>query len=320
MLLCHVLAGYRKDPEWKERANATMEHIIGNVEAMGDMGYADGFTVVGWCLEWLAQNGMFEASTDHLLEDFDDSVYKLVMFGLDKNLSLSNGAIGKSAYFLKRYQSLNFQTHRYKIICLQECLVLLTDEISEEAASLVEDIRTEGITDFAHLVDLSHAIIVLSKVWRYKINIECIENAIYLSVPFVIRLLQDLSEDSRFCLRPEKMKEAVLRLGYSVWYAGMAIGCQDWKQKGELYLGSYLREWLKTPYTEEKTCIFPILARLTHYTGNERYKAILADALEDLDKNMPGDKLNNGMYSILLSVLGCLHEEYHHWDEALLFG
>ncbi len=320
IIACNALYNYTENEYWKEEGIALVDDVCNALGETNEMGYAYGFTGIGWCIEWLVQKGLITANTDEILEDFDDNVYKLVMFGVDKNISLHNGAIGKSAYFLKRMQAVNVETSRFKTICHHECLVLLTDEMQQNTLLMMASANDDALESIQNLIHIADTIIFFSKILILKINIANVEDALYSLVEFAFDFLEKKYNGINKNIPLTGAYEAIIKLSYACHYAGIKAGCMQWKNKGAEYLEIFAKNWQENSVVNERLGMFPILARVYYHTGNQHFLNIFANEALLLDVNNVEKKLQNGLYSVLLSAVSVLKSSTIDWDEALLYS
>lgn len=318
-----VLFRYTSRKAFEYKAKVALDGIYENIASVELLNYAEGLAGIGWAIEWMVQNKFIQANTDEVLEDIDDTIYKSVLYAPDNTVSLSIGTLSKAAYFLKRYQSVNPGTHRYKNICHQECLIILTDEIEEKTAKLREVLDIDGFISqderiSSEMIDLAHSIIFLSKFLSYKINVKAVEDSLYANMNHIEKILMKLWNINQFILLSPDMQYAILLTIYAYYYSGIKLKCQYWQQKGLQYLDRILDA--KSFYSDLLSAnlkYFPILGRLFFYTGMERYLKIMIRALES--ENAEITTFNSLVGSTdLLAAIGFLDPSCICWDEVLL--
>lgn len=131
-ILYYLLSKHTSDETLKEEGLALLDEISENITSIQKLGFGDGLAGIGWGVEWLVQNELLaDTNTDDVLEDVDNTLYKAVIYTREKDTSLLTGMLGSIAYFLRRELSRNPGTHRFRRICHQECIVILTDCLYE---------------------------------------------------------------------------------------------------------------------------------------------------------------------------------------------
>ena len=67
--------------------------------------FEHGLAGIGWGIEYLTRNGFLEADTDEVLEDFDNRIYKSIVFTDNLPINVENGLLGYAFYILTRMES-----------------------------------------------------------------------------------------------------------------------------------------------------------------------------------------------------------------------
>ncbi|HVI49410.1 MAG TPA: hypothetical protein VM802_31380 [Chitinophaga sp.] len=311
-VLCNALYHYTNEPEWKHKSGMLTEAIGDHVADVTGMGYADGLSGIGWSIEWMARHKFLQVNTDELLEDIDDTMYKVVMFGKDDEVSFSNGTLGKAQYFLKRYESVNYGTHRYKTICLQECLVLLTDEINEKLDELIAGFDKDELPATG-IENIGDSIFFLSLLLRHKLNMVVVETALYKAVKCGRGILERFSGEDY----PSVIHDPLCRLAYAFYFAGLKYPCHHWRAAGIHHFDIFAQQKKVLPASSD---IFVILGQLSGNTGEEKYAEQLAALCTGMDTDIYDLSLKEGVVKITMSVLGCIHPEMSSWAGSLLLA
>ena len=183
LCICYfVLAKIEKNPDYEIKARILLDEISDNIGEVEELDFANGLAGIGWGIEWLVQNNFVDANTDEILEDLDDELYKSVVFAKAASLSLHNGTLGKAMYFYKRLMSQNPNPVRYRTLCNQECLVLLTDEINEtllnkETGLLSVETFRQNLTPI-QMGEIAQCLVFLLKLILLRVNAEVTEKLI----------------------------------------------------------------------------------------------------------------------------------------------
>jgi len=114
---------------------------IGNVKSLD---FGNGLGGIGWGVEWIVQNNFITANTNEILEEIDDAMYKSVIFNNSIDLSISTGILGAIIYFYRRMTSKNPNASRYRALCNQECLFLLTDILCTQLSARMKHTKISG--------------------------------------------------------------------------------------------------------------------------------------------------------------------------------
>lgn len=177
----------------KQRAEILLDNIADNVNKISSCNFEDGLSGLGFAIEWLAQNNFININTDEVLEDIDDYLYKEVVFKKSLSIRLADGLLGKGLFFYKRLQAKNFNQNRYKIICLNECLVLLSDELLNWFTNLEAGLLNKKILDFTNqeIISTAQSLIFFSKLFSSRLNTKSSERGIYIISTFLKQAFED---------------------------------------------------------------------------------------------------------------------------------
>ncbi|MGM9476847.1 hypothetical protein ACS5PU_10460 [Pedobacter sp. GSP4] len=177
----------------KQRAEILLEHIADNVNQISSCNFEDGLAGLGFAIEWLAQNNFININTDEILEDIDDYLYKDVVFEKKSSIMLGDGLLGKGLFFYKRLQAKNPNQNRYRIICLNECLVLLSDELLNWFTNLEVGLLNKKILDFSsqEIITTAQSLIFFEKLFSSRLNTRSAERGIYIISSFLKRAFED---------------------------------------------------------------------------------------------------------------------------------
>lgn len=214
LLLYYALFRYTGHPHWEEKAQMMLDEVGENIGAVASAGFYEGLSGIGWSLEWLAQGGFVEANTDEVLEEVDNVLYKAMLQVQAGEGPLKDGVLGMAAYFLKRFEAANYGVHRYRRIVLQECLVILTDELCNR--------------DFNALPanDVADAIIFLSRLCKHNIHMEAVEAAMLRLALLAQKLL----------LSGALQLADGFKTAYGLWLLGDAYRCRKWQAQAKQWL------------------------------------------------------------------------------------
>ena len=189
-IIYYLLAKDTGNKDYKEKGLQLLNQISDNINSTKDLRFADGLAGIGWAVEWLVQNELLsDTNTDEVLEDVDDILYKSVVYSKDEYISLLDGTLGKIAYFLKRELSSNPNTHRFQRICLQECLVILTDDLADKITQgrLLTTIKLDHpISEpeaLLRIIDLGTLVTMISGF--PNINIQSVERTLYDVINYI---------------------------------------------------------------------------------------------------------------------------------------
>lgn len=189
-ILLYLLYRSSSDKQLSEAALEMLNSVSDSIANEEQLDFANGIAGIGWAVEWIAQNGFLEINTNEILEEIDDALYKSVVFGSDKNISLANGTLGKLLFFLSRYKSRNPNTHRLKNIFHEECLVLLSDDLHEKLLSDTGILKKEKLSE-NDLLNIGHLIYFFSDFLWTRVNEPTVEEALYEIVKFADKYIEE---------------------------------------------------------------------------------------------------------------------------------
>lgn len=323
VILYFCLSQYTKQSCYTEKAKKFLDDISNNIGNVESLDFIEGLAGIGWMIEWVKKNGFIDINTDKVLEEVDDTLYKSVLYAPERNLSLKNGGLGKAVYFLKRYEGKNPGTHRFKIICHQECLGLLTDEFRElllgDKGILLKRISNYTPTKEI-LLDLGHLLIFIPKILFHKINVEVNEKSLYAIIKYVDSFLQHYSSDEDIFSYYSANISDLLYLAYAYHQAGVKLSCQNWREKGIGYFNRIMQSVNKRIPTEIKIECIPMLCRLYNYTNEKYYLEDSMDVYQQIDVDNIPIILKNGIGGLLLSAISYDNQCAVNWDETILLS
>lgn len=209
-----VLSKITSDKKYDKRAHQVLSDIQGLIPNVNDLGFADGLSGIGWGVEWLVQNGFIQANSDKVLEELDDTIYTSVVYAKTSSLSIANGSIGKAMYFLSRLTARNPSRSRYRMVCILECLVLLSDEISDRILALVNHAELDKslILTSNELIEIAHCLTLMLLLNNKKINTVTSWNSVKVLIEFIENYIITSCIDNK---NNNKSNIACLNLVYS---------------------------------------------------------------------------------------------------------
>lgn len=218
-----ILYQQTQDSLFKSIFQNHLNKISENIEMVKDNGFKNGLAGIGWSIEWLSQNKILEGiNTDEILEDFDDLLYKTVVFTNNNDFTILYGNLGLFKYFHARCGSKNKGTHRYRKIVNQECLSILEDRVRQHL--LNKDLEFD-VKNIQALGDILKTISPLYNV----LNIEresILGNALIASEHILIEHLKDKIISD---LKPEEVLN-LLYLSVNILFASINISNYHYQQ------------------------------------------------------------------------------------------
>ena len=227
-ILLYLMCKSSSDNQFSELALEILNSVSDSIADEEQLSFENGLTGIGWAVEWITQNGFLKINTNDILEEIDDAIYKSVVFGSDKNISLSEGTLGKLLFFISRYKSRNPDTHRLKNIFHEECLVLLSDDLHEKLLGDGGVLKKETLGE-NDLLNLGHIIYFLSDFLLTRINEPTVENTLYEVVKFVDNYI-DKSINGKI------VKQSLVFLSFCYYLAGKNHKHNYWQERAEKFI------------------------------------------------------------------------------------
>lgn len=174
-----------------------LNRISENIEMVKDNGFKNGLAGIGWSIEWLSQNKILEGiNTDEILEDFDDLLYKTVVFTRNNDFTIINGNLGLFKYFYARCRSKNKGTHRYRKIVNQECLSILEDRVRQHLLSRDLEFNVKNIPALGDILKTISPLYNVLNIERESILCNALIASEHILIEHVKdKILSDLKHD-----------------------------------------------------------------------------------------------------------------------------
>ena len=281
-----------------------------------DPGY---LTWIGWGVEWLGRNGFLEENTDEVLEALDDEIYKNTLHCKSSDLSVHKGALGKANYFLARHSNKKNDTHRFRRICHEECLIFLVDEMEEKLfdgrnGTIQRYLNSGRMPARKDLLEFSQALVLLSKIANGRLQVPVIEEIIDRITSYIIGVFHLL--DRR---QIEYNLKELLRVSYSYAFAGKTLFHSAREEEGNKWFEFLVtfadQKALQDPY------VWQVINRVIHEKEDIRYTSIAeTNAINCMNKmkNTGVSCLSDFNYRSVLSLLSYGKAEIMKWDEMEL--
>lgn len=136
------LAKSSSNPIYESYAEELLDEIFEEISTSTPLDFENGLAGIGWGIEYLAQNGFVEADTDEVLEEFDNRLFKELIYNTPRELSLLKGLTGLGAYFLKRIQNPASNDEKIPHLTNKQLLIHIIDildDLSKNTASLIQE-------------------------------------------------------------------------------------------------------------------------------------------------------------------------------------
>lgn len=135
------LARQTKNQIYEDYAGELIDEIYEEITANTPVNFENGLAGIGWGIEYLVQNKFIEADTDEVLEEFDNRIFKELIYNTPKEIGLLNGIVGIGAYFLKRIQNPLANNEKITTLTNKQTLIHIIDELERQTQDVKEIIK-----------------------------------------------------------------------------------------------------------------------------------------------------------------------------------
>jgi hypothetical protein len=143
------LARQTKNQIYEDYAGELIDEIYEEITANTPVNFENGLAGIGWGIEYLVQNKFIEADTDEVLEEFDNRIFKELIYNTPKEIGLLNGIVGIGAYFLKRIQNPASNEDKITTLTNKQTLIHLIDELelqTQDISQIILEPTTTSVT------------------------------------------------------------------------------------------------------------------------------------------------------------------------------
>jgi|GEM_PF-759965 len=123
---------------YEDYAGELIDEIYEEITANTPVDFENGLAGIGWGIEYLVQNGFIEADTDEVLEEFDNRIFKELIYNTPQYIGLLNGLLGIGFYFLKRIKNKAFNDEKITTLTNKQTLIHLIDELYRKTQNITE--------------------------------------------------------------------------------------------------------------------------------------------------------------------------------------
>ena len=135
------LAREIKNQIYEDFAGELIDEIYEEITLNTPLDFENGLAGIGWGIEYLVQNGFIDANTDEVLEEFDDRLFRELVYNTPQEIGLLNGLAGLGAYFLKRIQNPDSNDEKIATLTNKKTLIHLIDELDRRTIGVSSIIR-----------------------------------------------------------------------------------------------------------------------------------------------------------------------------------
>jgi hypothetical protein len=135
------IARQTKNQIYEDYAGELIDEIYEEITENTPVNFENGLAGIGWGIEYLVQNKFIVADTDEVLEEFDNRIFKELIYNTPKEIGLLNGVIGNGAYFLKRIQNPASSEEKITTLTNKKPLIHVIDELERQTQDISEIIK-----------------------------------------------------------------------------------------------------------------------------------------------------------------------------------
>lgn len=173
-----IYARERKEPDYAIKAKGILHDVIDHIDKLDAYSLNKGLIGFGWAIEWMYKHDFIRIGTNEFLEDLDDEVYKLVVYNTPKSIDFEDGIFAIMLYLYTRICSKSRGQNFYRNICNCECLSILVDRLYQAYG----DKAVFGESTQLNQELISNALILLSKIFLLRINLDRVTSIISMIV------------------------------------------------------------------------------------------------------------------------------------------
>lgn len=120
-----LLSIEKKSPEYKKLANSYVNYVVSNIHTIENLTYSTGLLGVSSSLEYFSI-AFAEEYDFNLMDDIESILYRSLIYGPKKDISMESGFLGYFLFFyLRLYFFRNQRIHPYKVLFLKECCIMI---------------------------------------------------------------------------------------------------------------------------------------------------------------------------------------------------
>jgi len=123
------LARRHENKIYEDYAGELIDEIYEEISSDTPIDFENGLAGIGWGIEYLVQNNFIEADTNEVLEEFDNRIFKELIYNTTNNIGLLEGIIGLGAYFLNRIQNSSSNDNDIATLTNKQTLIHIIDEL-----------------------------------------------------------------------------------------------------------------------------------------------------------------------------------------------
>jgi hypothetical protein len=198
-ILFYHLAKKNKNKIYEDYGGELIDEIYEEITANTPVDFENGLAGIGWGIEYLVQNKFIEADTDEVLEEFDNLIFKELIYNTPKEIGLLNGIVGIGAYLIKRIQNPKSSDEKIPKLSNKQTLIQLIDELelqTQDISQIILEPTTTSVTP-----ELSNN----NQIIKQPSNKSSIMFDITWDYPVLLWFLAELYEQNIFNFKVEKI-------------------------------------------------------------------------------------------------------------------
>lgn len=289
LLLVHLLMDkYSYMENNQAKISKYIAEITDNIYLINNLSFENGITGIGWALEWCAQHYLLDINSDEILVDFDDLLYRNIVYSSEHAVSL-NELMGYANYFYRRALSHNNGQNRLRHICHRECLLWVLEDIERKHKTFQEE---ECLDRTAYMRFLSTYFLLLSKV--LMISDKGLETEFYnvsdLIQNEILKAINDVISTNRIKM---SLLYAAAKLHELFLIVTKRTRQDYWYDRERVYTSEFKRI-ISMQKTDNRNALDELVLCALHYLHTANKPTLLL--LSNLRKDISSMQLSNVLY------------------------
>jgi len=302
-----------------DKVDEDWEFLLDNIHGAESIDFNNGVTGIGWGLEFLGQNDLFEGveSANSILNDIDDILYQLIIYGDTIEMTVNNGLIGRFMYFSKRYTSLKKNFNRFQLTAIKESLIILSDQIREQLITQVEGVYFFDSHDVAKINNILPLICALCNEEVLSVNRFIMNDILVRSCIYLDRILEkELPNPNQNQKVEPKLRNTLMKVAFVYWRAAVLKRNIYWKERSLMFMNILKDAKYFEPSNLDIRKDIQTDAVYFLCSDNDRNE-VMDPSMTDLDIQQI---LELGIQLPILSLLSLSYPNLLKWDDLLLLG
>jgi len=175
----------------EDREEELLDNWSSTVLSTNDYSFESGLLGLGWLIAFLIENDYIEGDADEILEDIDDTVYKLTIREVLEPTTNVTSLLYYSTYYQQRIQYKS-NAPFYRRFAHFECMKLLLEKLN---SFLLE---SSDFTSSSILSDQIQVVLKYSYLTKTCINEELVDEAFYTTVERLLDFFEHQQNPAKF--------------------------------------------------------------------------------------------------------------------------